>query len=53
MSCLGCNLANKLVESNVVFEDDLITCILDIAPLNEGHTLILPKGHSINLMEYH
>ena len=45
MNCLGCQLANQLVETNVVFEDDFITCILDIDPLSEGHILILPKTH--------
>ena len=50
MSCLGCKLANNIMETNVVYEDDLITCILDIDPLNEGHTLILPKRHYKDLM---
>ncbi|MFC5447427.1 HIT family protein [Paenibacillus aestuarii] len=43
--CLGCKLANQLMETNCIFENDLVTCILDIAPLNEGHLLILPKRH--------
>ncbi len=51
MNCLGCKLANQLLETNVVFEDELITCILDIDPLNEGHTLILPKRHYKDLEE--
>jgi diadenosine tetraphosphate (Ap4A) HIT family hydrolase len=38
-------------ETNVVFEDEYITCILDIDPLNEGHTLILPKIHYKELEE--
>jgi histidine triad (HIT) family protein len=45
MKCLGCQLANKLIESHIVYENDLVTSILDIAPLNEGHILILPKEH--------
>jgi diadenosine tetraphosphate (Ap4A) HIT family hydrolase len=51
MNCLGCKLANQLIETNVVFEDDRISCILDIDPLNEGHTLILPKKHFRELDE--
>ncbi|WP_274648738.1 HIT family protein [Paenibacillus humicola] len=43
--CLGCKLANKRIETNTVYETDLVACILDIAPLNEGHILILPKQH--------
>ena len=43
--CLGCQLANKRIESNTVYENDYVTCILDIAPFNEGHILIIPKQH--------
>ncbi|UHA73512.1 HIT family protein [Paenibacillus sp. 481] len=51
MNCFGCRLANQLEEVNVVFENDFITCILDIEPLNEGHVLILPKTHVKELDE--
>ena len=34
-----------MVDTNIVYENDFVTCILDIAPLNEGHILILPKQH--------
>ncbi len=45
MNCLGCNLANKKEQVNVVFEDDYVCCFLDHNPYNEGHVLILPKKH--------
>ena len=51
MTCLGCQLANQLIETHVVYEDKWVTCILDIDPLNEGHTLILPKTHLRELDE--
>ncbi|WP_243711742.1 HIT family protein [Paenibacillus sp. BK033] len=44
-TCIGCQLANKEIETNIIYENDLVICILDIAPLNEGHLLILPKKH--------
>lgn len=34
--CLGCQFANKIIETNTVYENDYVACILDIAPLNEG-----------------
>lgn len=49
--CLGCKLANGMVPTHVISEDEWITCILDIAPLNEGHILILPKKHYRELDE--
>jgi Diadenosine tetraphosphate (Ap4A) hydrolase and other HIT family hydrolases len=45
ITCLGCRLANKEIEANIIYENDRIICILDIVPLNEGHMLILPKKH--------
>lgn len=43
--CLGCELANKIVPVNVVYENDFVCCILDHDPFNEGHVIILPKKH--------
>ncbi|RLQ91279.1 HIT family protein [Planomicrobium sp. Y74] len=43
--CLGCKLANNELETQVVYENEWITCILDHDPFNEGHVLILPKRH--------
>lgn len=51
MMCLGCQIANQEIETHVVYEDEWISCILDIHPLNEGHTLILPKAHYKELDE--
>lgn len=46
MECLGCRIANGIEpDLNIVYENEFITCVLDIAPFNEGHTLILPKKH--------
>jgi histidine triad (HIT) family protein len=46
MDCLGCRIANGIEPNlNIIYENELITCVLDIAPFNEGHTLILPKKH--------
>jgi len=42
-------LANGLVTSEIVYENKFVTCILDHIPLNEGHVLVLPKGHYSDL----
>ena len=31
------------VESHKIYEDDFVIAILDINPLSEGHTLVIPK----------
>jgi len=50
MECLGCRIANGTENGvNIVYEDERITCVLDIDPFNEGHTLILPKRPTIKM----
>lgn len=52
MECLGCRIANGIEPNlNVIYENDLVTCVLDIAPFNEGHILILPKKHYLDIDE--
>ena len=49
--CLGCRLSNQLEPVNVVYENEYVCCFLDIEPFNEGHTLILPKKHYLDVEE--
>ncbi|WP_033826780.1 HIT family protein [Bacillus andreraoultii] len=49
VKCLGCSLANKTEPVNIVYENDYVTCFLDHEPFNEGHTLILPKKHFVDV----
>lgn len=43
--CVFCKIINKEQTANIVYEDDLVCCFLDIDPINEGHVLIVPKKH--------
>ncbi|MGM0713102.1 HIT family protein [Brevibacillus parabrevis] len=45
--CLGCRLALSAEPAHVVYENDWVTCLLDIDPFSEGHMLILPKRHLV------
>ena len=52
MECLGCRIANGIEPNlNIVYENEFITCVIDIDPFNEGHTLILPKQHYLDIDE--
>ncbi|SHG56544.1 HIT family protein [Ornithinibacillus halophilus] len=51
IECLGCRLANKIQPTNIVYENEYVTCLLDHMPFNEGHTLILPKQHVVDVDE--
>lgn len=43
--CIFCKIAAGQIHSNKVYEDDSVFAFLDIAPLSEGHTLVIPKSH--------
>lgn len=50
-SCIFCRIAQKRVPANLVYEDEKAMAFLDIRPLNEGHTLIIPKLHYENIFD--
>ncbi len=36
-------IINKEIPSNIIYEDDETIAILDIAPFEKGHSLVIPK----------
>lgn len=46
---------SKIIAGDVpctkVYEDDVVLAFLDINPTNQGHTLVIPKKHSIDATE--
>jgi histidine triad (HIT) family protein len=50
-SCIFCKIAQKQVPGSLVFEDEKVMAFLDIKPLNEGHTLVIPKEHYENVFD--
>ena len=49
--CIFCKLANGVIPTNSIYEDEDFNVILDLAPATKGHALILPKAHADNLYE--
>jgi histidine triad (HIT) family protein len=45
ISCIFCRIAQKQASASLVYEDEQLIAFLDIRPLNEGHTLVIPKVH--------
>ena len=43
--CIFCKIVNGEIPAAKVYEDDLVTAFLDIAPINFGHVLVIPKEH--------
>lgn len=47
--CLFCRIINKELQSSIVYEDDIAIAFMDTQPVNEGHTLVVPKKHFVTL----
>jgi len=47
--CIFCKLANKEIETEVVYEDELVFAFNDHDPKAETHVLVIPKAHVVNL----
>jgi histidine triad (HIT) family protein len=50
-NCIFCKIINNEIPSYKVYEDDLVLAFLDISPLNQGHTLVIPKKHFQDVFE--
>jgi len=50
-SCPFCALVRKEGPTSLVYEDGQVMAFLDIMPLNEGHTLVIPKKHYAYIYE--
>lgn len=49
--CIFCKLANGIIPTNYIYEDDDFKVILDAGPATKGHALILPKEHYADIYE--
>ena len=45
MDCIFCKIINGEIPSKRVYEDDKVIAILDVNPVVDGHTLVIPKKH--------
>lgn len=43
--CIFCKIVNGEIPCYKVYEDDSFLAFLDIKPVNQGHTLVIPKKH--------
>ena len=51
MDCLFCKIIAGQIPCFKVFEDDETLAFMDINPVNEGHTLVIPKLHFENFLQ--
>ena len=51
MTCVFCAIADETAPAVRIHEDDEYLAILDIRPFTRGHTLVIPKRHSVDLTD--
>ena len=50
-NCVFCQIIHKRSPASIVYEDEQVVAFLSNRPVNEGHTLVVPKKHYENIFE--
>jgi len=51
MDCIFCKIINNSIPSYTIYEDDIVKVFLDINPKSNGHMLIVPKKHFLDISD--
>jgi diadenosine tetraphosphate (Ap4A) HIT family hydrolase len=51
--CIFCAIAGGSEPSSDVYRDNALVCFMSNAPVNPGHTLIIPRQHVTSLSQLH
>lgn len=49
MDCIFCKIVNGDIPCYKIYEDDVVISFLDVNPKVNGHTLIIPKNHTLDI----
>ena len=49
MECIFCKIIKEEIPSYTIYEEEIVKVFLDVNPDHNGHTLIIPKKHYINI----
>lgn len=49
MSCIFCQ--KEKIVTDIIYEDALVMAFMDMEPVNEGHVLLVPKEHYLDVDE--
>ena len=49
MDCIFCKIVNGDIPCYKIYEDEKVISFLDITPKANGHTLIVPKEHTLDI----
>ena len=48
-NCIFCKIINGDIPCAMIYQDEDTFAFLDINPINDGHTLVIPKQHHENI----
>lgn len=51
MECIFCGIVSGSLPADIIVEGDTIRAFLDIDPITEGHLLVVPVRHVVELAE--
>lgn len=50
-ACIFCKIVKGEIPCSKIYENENVFAFLDIAPVNKGHALVIPKEHHETLMD--
>ncbi len=51
MNCIFCKIASGEIKNDIIYSDDNFFVVNDIAPISEGHCLIISKKHYETILD--
>lgn len=49
-NCIFCKIADHIIDSNIIYEDNDVLAFLDVNPVSYGHALVISKEHYDNFL---
>ncbi len=46
-----CKIVRKEAPASILYEDDQIIAFMDVRPVSEGHALVIPKRHYVDIFD--
>lgn len=43
--CVFCKIVSGQIPSAKIYEDEVVVAFLDVGPISDGHTLVMPRQH--------
>jgi len=51
MGCIFCEIVAGRAPAHIVYQDEATLAFMDILPIHEGHTLVVPKKHAVSALD--